>query len=263
MKDFAKFLITVMLFWLASLPALAQTEADLKVLISACEFFAGGPLTPQERAIVVAEANRDFTNNPSQSRQEIEALKGLGSQLSQVTDPFALIEARQLALVELYKEYAAGQATQTTTLLLQKAQPLAFAPNPGLLLLQPDVVATVDYLDFVRQGQGHPALTAGQREQLAQQLVQNFPSLPDSSKAFVVTSQLMGRILAAQLQSMSQAQRVQAQQQIAQQQSPSMSAADYATLSALSRQQHLTTMNILENMGGSGDYWTTEVRPSW
>lgn len=37
----------------------------------------------------------------------------------------------------------------------------------------------------------------------------------------------------------------------------------YQALSNLSRSQHLTTMNILENMGGSGDYWEMVERPSW
>ena len=136
-----------------------------------------------------------------------------------------------------------------------------------MLLLEADLVGTVDFLDLLQQGQGGSPMSQSQRQQLAQQIVAGFESMPDSSKAFVICSQFMSQVLQSRLQSMSAARQAQFRQQLAQQQQAqsqaSMSAGQYQVLSNISRNQHLTTMNILENMGEGGGYWEVVNKPSW
>ena len=252
---------------LTALPGVAQTQSDLGVVVSACQFFAGSPLSQQEQATIVAETRNDFATNPSKAAQDIQALKVIGNQLSQMNDPFKMIEVRQQALVAMYQEYLQGKASASSVVVLKRANPMAYSADSGVLLLEADLVGTVDFLDMLQQGQGGSAYSQAQRQQLAQQIVAGFDSMPDDSKAFVICSQFMSQILKSRLQSMSAARQAQFRQQLAQQQQAQtqapMSAGQYQVLSNISRNQHLTTMNILENMGEGGGYWDVVNKPSW
>ena len=250
---------------LLTIPLAAQTQADLGVVLSACQFFAGSPLTQQEQATIIADTKNDFATNPAQAAQDLQTLKVLGNQLSQMNDPFQMIEVRQQALVAMYQEYQQGKASPSSVVVLKRANPMAYSPGSGVLLLEADLVGTVDFLDLIQQGQGGSAMSQAQRQQLAQQIVAGFDNMPDSSKAFVICSQFMSQVLQSRLQSMSAARQAQFRQQLAQQQQAqtTMSADQYQVLSQISRNQHLTTMNILENMGEGGGYWEVVNKPSW
>ena len=244
-------------------PTAAQTEEDLSTVLSACQFFAGAPLSQQEVEAIVNETRGDFLRDPQGAAQQVTQLKAIGSQLSQVQDPFQMVAVRQLALFEFYKAYQAGQKTVSTEIVLRKANPLAVDPSSQVLLLESDLVGTVNYFDLLRQGRGGSPMSEPERREFASQIVTNFPSLPDEAKTFIITSQIFGSVLQNQLQQMSAVQQQQVRRQMAQQQAPQMSMSDYQALSAMSRAQHLSTMNILEAAGGSDDYWTTVERPSW
>lgn len=259
-----KSLIQICLLSLTLLaPAWAQTQEDLNIVVSACQFFAGSPLTPQETQAVVQETKSDFQTNPQAAAQQIAQLRAIGSQVSQAKDPFQMVAIRQVALFEFYKAYQSGQKTPSIEIVLRKANPMAADPKSQILLLQSDLVSTVNYFDMLRQGKGGSAMSANERQQFAAQIVGNFSNLPDEAKTFIITSQLFAGVLQNQLQQMSAAKQQQVRQQMAQQQAPQMSMTDYQALSAMSRAQHLSTMNILEAAGGSDDYWSTVDRPSW
>lgn len=243
--------------------AWAQSPNDLKVVLSACQFFAGASLNQQEIQAITSETSEDFRRDPQGASLQVSQLKAIGNQLSSVQDPFQLVAVRQAALYEFYKAYQSGDKTVSTQIVLSKAKPLAVSPEAQVLLLEADLVSTVNYLDMLRQGKGGSPMTGTERSQLAAQIVSNFPKLPDETKTFIVTSGIFGSVLQKQMQQMSVAQQQRVQQQMAQQQGPQMSMSDYQALSAMSRAQHLSTMNILQAAGGSDDYWTTVERPSW
>lgn len=243
--------------------AWAQSPNDLKVVLSACQFFAGAPLTQQEIQAITSETSNDFQRDPQGAAQQVSQLKAIGSQLSSAQDPFQLVAVRQAALYEFYKAYQSGDSTVSTQIVLNKANPLAVSHKSQVLLLEADLASTVNYLDMLRQGKGGTAMTGAERSQLTAQIVANFQNLPDDTQAFIVTSGIFGSVLQKQMQQMSTVQQRQIQQQMAQQQGPQMSVSDYQALSAMSRAQHLSTMNILQAAGGSDDYWTTVERPSW
>jgi len=248
---------------LISAPVHAQTQQDLAVILSACQFFAGSELTQQEQAAIAQETQNDFATNPAQAQQEVQSLRALGNQLSQAQDPFKLVESRQAGLFEMYKQVASGQATASTQIVVTKAAPLAVAPDSGVLLLQQDLISTVDYLDMLKQGNGGAPMSRAERQQLVAQIVNGFPNLPDETKAFIIAGPLLVRVLQQRMQQMSIAQQNQLRQQLAQQNTAQMSANQHQTLSTMSRNQHLTTMNILGNMGEGGGYWEVVDKPYW
>ncbi len=144
-----------------------------------------------------------------------------------------------------------------------KAHPLAADSRNKVLLLASDLDGACAYLSFLRQSQGGAPWSAQETQQFRSQVSQNFSALPDETKGFLLGGQIFWSLISQNLQRLSQQRQAEVQQQIARQQQAPMSMDAYQTLSNMSRAQHMTTMNILENMGGSGDYWEMVERPSW
>jgi len=248
---------------LLALPVASQSPDDLNVLRSACQFFAGSPLTAQEWARIEADARKDFATQPEQSRAQMQELRQLGSQLSQIREPGGLIEIRQAGLYSFYQLRQSGQHDLSAEIVLQRARPLAADPAHQVLLLEADLDGVMAYLSLLRQSQGGAPWSSHEVQQFRKQTIQNFARLPDTSKAFLLGGQVFWSVISAQMQRIGQQRQAELQQRLAQQQQVPLSMDAYQVLSNLSRSQHLTTMNILENMGGSGDYWEMVERPSW
>ena len=198
--------LSLLVLFFSTAPAAAQTEEDFSTVLSACQFFAGAPLSQQEIEAIVNETRSDFQRDPQAAAQQISQLKAIGGQLSQAQDPFQMVAVRQLALFEFYKAYQAGQKTVSTEIVLRKANPLAVDPFSQVLLLESDLVGTVNYFDMLRQGRGGPAMSDSERREFASQIVANFQSLPDEAKTFIMACQIFGNVLQTQLQQMSASQ---------------------------------------------------------
>lgn len=235
------------------------------VLLSASQFFAGSPLTGPEQQAIINEARSDFAKDPQTAAAEIAQLRQLGTALSQMQDPLKLVEARQLALFQLYQAHQSGQGTVTSQVILSKAAPLAVAPQNKLLLLTDDLQGMAQFLSLVRQSQGGQPLSSTELEAFQRSAVSGFAQLPAEAQAMLVSGRILWATVSHNLQQMNQTQQAQFQQQLSRQvpTDNSMSWDTYHTMSQMSRAQHLNTLNILENIGGTGNYWTVEERPGW
>lgn len=245
------------------LPALAQSQQDLEMIVSACQFFAGSPLTPSQRDTIVAVARRDFAKDPAGSEAQMRDLRQLGNQLSQMSNPMQMLEIRHAALYFYYTEKKAGRGDETTEIILAKARPLAVDAKNQVLLLAGDLDGIAHYLSFLRQSQGGAAWSEAETRQFKHQVIESFPRLPDENKAFILGGQIFWSVISHRIQQLGQQRQAELRQRVAQQQQAPMSMDAYRILSQMSRNQHVTTMNILENMGGTGDYWEVVDRPSW
>lgn len=238
----------------------AQTQADLNVLISACEFFGGRNLSSSEKGVVASELQRDFATNPSKAQAEIQELRQLGTLLSQTQDPTKLVEFRQAGLYAAYQDLANGKATPTTKLILQKADPVAADPQNQLLLLRDDLQGATEFLSLLQQMQGGAALNSARKQEFQAQAVSQFANLPSETKGLLVNGRILWVLANQKVAQWNQ----QKQAQFAQQFAPATGNSEgYQTLSTVSRNQHLSTMNILENMGDSGGYWDYVEQPGW
>jgi hypothetical protein len=242
--------------------ALAQSQADLQILLSACQFFAGAPLTQPEQQAIAADLQSDFAKDPSAASTEIAQLGQLGAALSQAANPLDLVVARQQGLFAMYAQAANGKATPTTTLVLRKANPLAASPD-GWLLLADDLQGATAFLSLLKQAQGRGALSTVEQQQFQSQVVANFSDLPKESKEFLVSGRVIWAIASQQVVQWNQQQQAQFAQSLTPPQNQQMSWDSYQMLSNMSRNQHMTTMNILENMGDSREHWEYMQRPSW
>lgn len=245
-------------------PVLGQSQDDLQVLLSACQFFAGSPLTSSEQQTVIRDCQQDFARDPNRAAGEIAQLRQLGSALSQVSNPLQLVAARQQALFLLYQDYAGGSPSATTQVVLARANPLAVDAQNQILLLGDDLEGATAFLSLMQQMQGGSGLTGQQQNEFQSQVVANFANLPNESKELLICGRVVWAVASRRVAEWNQQQQAQFLQQVAPAQTAQpMSADTYQMLSNMSRNQHMTTMNILENMGDSGGYWEMVERPSW
>ncbi|MEM8995604.1 MAG: hypothetical protein AAGF23_12535, partial [Acidobacteriota bacterium] len=104
-------------------------------------------------------------------------------------------------------------------------------------------------------------------------LVPGFTSLGTEEKQFLAAAGVLHEVLAANLRGMTPGQVAALRQNMASTQPApqpppatgrsggTMDANTARFLSQMSLQQHVSTMNAIENIGGTGNYW--EVTPVW
>ena len=106
-------------------PAFGQTQQDVAVLLSACQFFAGSPLDAQEQQRIIAGARTDFAKDATKARAEIQELRQLGTQLSQLSDPLRF--ARPDFTTSIQKNLPAAAIPAET---LFCTEPIPWRPTP-------------------------------------------------------------------------------------------------------------------------------------
>jgi hypothetical protein len=260
-----RFRVAILCFFAFLLQSgLCQSQSELQVLLSACQFLAGSPLNGAEQRTVIQDCQNDFARDPAHAASEIAQLRQLGSALSQVSNPLQLVAVRQQALFAVYQDYAGGSPSPTSQVVLARANPLAVDPQNQLLLLPDDLEGATAFLSVLQQMQGGTAMTPAQQNQFKSQVVSNFAGLPSETKELLVCGRVVWAIASQRVAQWNQQQQAQFVQQVAPAQAAQpMSMDTYQMLSNMSRNQHMTTMNILENMGDSGGYWDMVERPSW
>ncbi|MCE7871515.1 hypothetical protein DYH09_14205 [bacterium CPR1] len=238
----------------------AQPRADLENVALLTRFLTDGPLSSQDLQILAAELQSDYARDPEGAARSAREVQELLKAIAGLKNPVELGAVRQRLLGEFYLSQSQGQQSPTVGLILSRVQPLAFDPQERLLLTRSDLQAALEYVSFLGQLQGGAGLSSAQAELIAAQVVSNFSRLSPNEKAFLASARLMWTLVAQNWQRMS------AQQQSAwrQQYTPPTPAAApaggidpsvYRLMSQMSLQSHATTMNIIENMGGTGDYW--------
>ncbi len=249
-------------------PALGQpTLEEAQLMVQFTEFLAGERFAPNEKEIVVAEMQQDYLNDRASYAQSIQDCAEVYQTLTQIQEPLQLGLVRQGLLGEYYSHMKAGHQSPTMELIFRKVQPLAWDGNRKMLLSTADLHGLLEYLSFQQQTQGGTPLSPSDRELLKQQFVSGFSQLSDEEMGFVCSGKMIWQTVAANWQRANQQQQANWSQQYSQSASPSssgggqMSPEAYRRMSQMMLQNHATNMNIIENIGGTGNYWS--VGPEW
>ncbi len=246
----------IVILFLSTAVAWAQTASDLNLLTQMVQFLVGGPLTQAERQAIAADMSNDFRRDPASARQELNDIQALAQQMSGLSNPLEIGQVRQALLGALVAEYKGGYRSGTVDVVLNRIQPMAWDGNRQLVLTGQDFQGLVNYLGFVR---GTP-LSGREIGELQAQLVRDFSSLSDQEQVFVCNGSLVWNLVSANANRLGQ-QAVQ--QQYSATQDQQMDPAVYRQLARMSLENHASMMNVINNMGGSDDYWTVVDRPSW
>ncbi|MCA9649725.1 MAG: hypothetical protein H6712_34280 [Myxococcales bacterium] len=177
--------------------------------------------------------------------------------------------------------------------VLRHVRVLAFDPAAQLVLSDRDVAGLLRYAAFVRELAGQPALEVDddQRRALEQELASSFPAMPLERKQQLCSCGLLWRLVDANWQRFDEAQRQALRDEVRAHAAtadaaegpavaplppaepvvaplPSAEApatpargssgidpATWSILMDVSLNTHATALNIIENIGGTGNYW--------
>lgn len=264
------------------------TDAHVNTGVGLIQFIIGQKITTAEVKELEAQSIVEFNQNPPSFIQQINSLAQSLQTLRSFTEPMRIGLARQELFNALYQ--ATYQMLETDKPLMIQVmnryiKVLAHDPANGLVLTDKDAEGMTKYLAFNSELMGQPiALSPQLIESVAAELAGNFFSMPLEQKQLLCSASLLWQLLEVNWNQLSPAQKEQYkssfQAQIAQNfnpssytySSPPAASGTSSTADAMRdyrARQHMMQMmnrmnmntnalslNIIENIGGTGNYWS-------
>jgi hypothetical protein len=251
------------------------------------QFITGTPVTPDEMREMERQSIVEFQTDPALFNQQIGQLAQALQTLQTLSDPAQIGLGRQQLFAELHLATRSIPPTDRPLLiqlLERRIQVLAVDAANRLVLTDRDVDGMLRYMLFIGQVQPQPlSLTPALQSEFTATLIRQFPTLALEQKQMLCMASILWTVMEANWNRMSPDQRRQFQQSLAGQYAApapgavpsapaaaSMSMADWNAnqnlmqiMNDMSLQNHAVSMNIIENMGGTGNYWDVVDKPSW
>ena len=274
---------------LAEKDGLALTSHHIDTGVGLIQFIIGQAVKPSEVKELESQSIVEFNQNPSYFINEMNSLEQSLTTIRSFTDPVRIGLTRQELFSALY------QATHTMRerdkpLLIQVLnryiKVLAYDQANNLVLTDRDADGMLNYLAFNSELAGQTVtVTDSLRQSYASDLIRNFSSMPLETKQLLCSASLIWQLLDANWNMLTPAQKQQYKQaymaQIAQtsQNSPvydyqyespqprGRSSSDsmrdwnarqnmYSMMNQMNMDSHALSLNIIENIGGTGNYWS-------
>ncbi len=263
------------------------SRSAIRTAAGLVQFITGIPVSPDETREMEQQSIVEFQIDPALFIHQIGQLAQALQALQTLTDPAQIGLGRQQLFAELHlatRSISPADRPLLIQLLERRIQVLAVDAVNRLVLTDRDVDGMLRYLAFIGQLQSQPLpLTPDLQREFTAAMTQQFPSMPLEQKQLLCMASILWTVMEANWNRMTPAQRQQLQQSIAGQYAapapsaaPSvpggtaLSMADWNAnqnmmrmMNDMSLQNHAVSMNIIENMGGSGNYWEVVDQPSW
>ena len=276
---------------LAESQGFQYTETHFQAGKRFVEFVLGQPLTAAEEQAGRQESIQDFYNNPVGSIQQTVQIDAQMQQVYQLTDPLQVALFRSAILCQLQTLFAQSQERPVIRQLIETHSPiLAYDPANMLAFTTKDADGYLSLMTFYAQLNGQSAyIDEATRQQYHQYLTQAFlqGTVSDRQALSVmgVYSQYVQQAY-AQLSANQQQDFTASYYQVVEEQPttdytnpdnlwpPGVNTteekqaylakrrseissfnAGMDVMSNVMLNQHVTTMNIIENIGGAGNYW--------
>ena len=262
--------------------------------IGLTEFILGHRVQESERNELHNRLLVDFEAEPEYVINQLTSIDQSLRQLATLTDPVKIGMARQQLFAALYLatfQIPEDQKPLIIQVLNRHIKVLAMDQANQLVLTDKDVTGMLSYLAFLSQCQGNPVqLTSDNKKTFTDDLVQSFASMPIEQKQILCCGSLIWKTIETNWNQMNTTQQMQFQQSMNQNlaaqpahqpmQFPAQSANSgkslidmqaefnarqnmYQMMSNMSLESHATSLNIIENIGGTGNYWEVTDKPYW
>ncbi len=254
----------------------------VETAINLVQFIIGQSVTPSERKEMNDRLIMEFKQEPAYILNQISSLDRSLKQLRTLSDPVHIGIARQELFSALYSATARMPEHEKPLLILVMNRYIRVISEDSqnkLLLTDRDVNGMISYLSFMSELSGHPiSMNDALRRQLAADMVKQFPSMGLEQKKMLCSASLLWQLMDANWDRLSPAQKNQFRSQmtgqshtaaqsrpvqpIPQKRSMSEQMADFQArqrcmqmMMDMNTQSHTTSLNIIENIGGTGNYW--------
>ena len=249
-------------------------QSDLLPAFNLLAFLVQGQLSTQELNYLTQASISEFQANPTGFLTEIQELNQSVMQAQTVSDPLKLGEFRYKLIGGFYgaaQKVPANQIPPYLQVLFRRAPVVAYDANTQVALTQLDLVAALTYLQELYALQGQQ-ISPQMLQNWAQQIAGGFTQLPPQMQNFLASGNIVLSIYRANVARMNQQQQQTMAQQYTQQAQPYQPATTAAgkamenwhnqqtmnIMQDMMNSNHVTMMNVIENMGGSDNYWTLE-----
>jgi len=252
-------------------------------------FIISQALSYSEKAAIQADTIKEFKTNPTALLKDVTETHQAMQQAYQLNNPIQIGLVRQALIAELHKatrQMSEAEKPALIKIINRHAPVLAFDQANNLAFILNDFEGLLNYTRFMNELLNQPfTITEAQKQQFKREIIGKFASLPLEQKQMLCVTNLLYQVIDYNWKRLSyEQQQAYKQQVIAQnvppQQAPATPqvseppidtndpAALYAyqlkmqqereywtMMSNISMQSHATSMNIIENMGGTGNYW--------
>lgn len=252
------------------------TEGHFEKIKRFAEFLLDHKLNFAEIKEAKKEAEFSFRQNPLRTINEISDIDEQMQQIYSITDVQTIGLVRSALLFHVYDALLREPQMPLLGRLIDKhCKVLAYDVTNTLVFTQKDVDGLLNLMEFIGKINGNTAkFSTAERNQATQQLTNNFNSLSLQEKQLMVTMGIMNDYIQTIYNKSSFTQKNQIKDELnksfannnndtSSQNSSvdyskfnNMSASSYQMMSNMMMSSHVTNMNILSNIGGSGDYWT-------
>lgn len=268
------------------------TSVHLKTGIDLTQFIAGRKISENEVSALRRKMVEEFNAAPAEMLRQ---LNGIGKSMERVyrsTDPYRIGLVRQELFATFYKLTRKMEESQKPLMIQvinRYVQVLAYDEQNNLLLTRRDVEGYLNYLVFNSELAGRRIdANYAVRRAVTRQLVENFNAMPMERKRMLACASLIWRLLESNWKRLDdtqksryiQAYRNQISSRFVQNTTGSGSipkwkppqGAHKKSLSQMRREfnakqnmfrmmqnmntsSHALSLNIIENVGGTGNYW--------
>ncbi len=244
-------------------------ESVIQTMAALVEFLLDMPLSGSEVEIIRQEYLKDFKKKPAETISSTPTLQQFLDLAYSNSNPIEVGVIRQHFYAMLYQQYSQlkqqKENSPTLQMIFTKIPVILYGPTNQLVISEQDIISTAKYLNFLSTLNGsNPQITV---EQVRKEILTSFQQMPLDAKQALATATIIWKIVDYNWTRLSTWER---QQYMAQQQQTDYSTIfgtnqhsgmtwdQYQMLSNMSLQMHATNLNIIENIGGTGNYW--EVR---
>lgn len=256
------------------------------------QFIIGQKVKPSESIELRTKVIEEFRQAPAEVIRQLTVMGQSLQTVRSATDPVRIGLVRQELFAALYKatmNFKEEDKPLMIQVMNRYIKVLAFDPQTNLLLTDKDVEGMLNYITFNSElmGQKDP-LTDIVRRSVRTDLVKGFPSMPLEQKRLLCTASLIWELLGTNWNRLTPAQKQQYKQayfsQIGQntqsyqtykqthgsrpanKSGSGKSTADmmrehrakqhmFQMMNEMNMNTHATSLNIIENIGGTGNYW--------
>lgn len=259
------------------------TGGHYNIGINLTQFIIGHAVKPSEANELKAQLIKEFNQSPQAVLNEFNSLAGSMQKIRSISDPLTIGYARQQLFTAFYKATMHMQEFQKPLMIQvinRYIKVMAYDQANNLVLTNRDVEGMVKYLAFNSQLQGQPIqLTSQLTQSVAQEMIRNFPRMGLEQKKLLCSASLLWQLVEFNWNRLSAAQKQQYKNSFTAQVQPNYSRNTgsyqpgkpksatesmrdwnakqqmFKMMMDMNTQSHVTSLNIIENMGGTGNYW--------
>ncbi|MEO1434125.1 MAG: hypothetical protein AAFV80_01220 [Bacteroidota bacterium] len=269
---------------LASAKGFQLQESDIRLGAALISFVTDQLIQPAEMDLLRTSAIREFKANPTLFREGMSGIQEVMDIVRQANDASTIAQYRQMLFSNLYianKDLPEANQSEIVRVMLRYITVESFDSKSGKVLSSRDLDAAVAYINQLVELESGQSLPSAERQTMRNTIKSQFQNMNVEEQDFYASASVYWSLVNANLNQFDTQQQDELQEQFqpvvgndnwtstddwtSKWEGKEMSPETYRFLSEMSLQNHVSMMNSIEAIGGTGNYWslTPSYMPAW